>query len=269
MPSQSEASSLDKYMRRTMRRTISILDSEDWSPMYSLSRNMSRSKAVTRSNSSPDAGAVSAGGEGIVVSRAISYRQTATACPRFMDFCCWLVGMCISQWQWLRSSFDKPEFLRAKQKCDATLIAWRSIQFLQNGRRAILQDLERMLQLTMPDGCGADNQSAVRRHRRPSRVFFALASTAEAPTADRASRKARSYGFTIRKREKPKLHMARAAAPIFRGFRVETRTTQRRSDSIRSKIYFRRVSDFALIHPTLRKKSRRMGHPAIPARYRP
>jgi hypothetical protein len=55
--------------------------------------------------------------------------------------------------------------------------------------------------------------------------------TDEAPTAERASRKDSSYGFTTRKRDNPKLFIARAAAPIFRGLRVETRMTQSRSDS--------------------------------------
>ena len=58
----------------------------------------------------------------------------------------------------------------------------------------------------------------------------AFASSAEAPTAERASRNATSYGFTIRRRAKPKLLMARAAAPMLRGLRVATRTTRRRSN---------------------------------------
>ena len=57
----------------------------------------------------------------------------------------------------------------------------------------------------------------------------ALASSSAAPTADRAVRKAFSYGFTTRSREKPKLLMARAAAPILRGLRDDTSTTRRRS----------------------------------------
>lgn len=46
-----------------------------------------------------------------------------------------------------------------------------------------------------------------------------------APTADLASRKAWSYGLTTRRPRKPKLLIARAAAPMFSGLRVETRTT--------------------------------------------
>ncbi len=57
----------------------------------------------------------------------------------------------------------------------------------------------------------------------------ALASSSAAPTADRAVRKAFSYGFTTRSREKPKLLMARAAAPMLRGLRDDTSTTRRRS----------------------------------------
>ena len=62
----------------------------------------------------------------------------------------------------------------------------------------------------------------------------ALASRAEAPTAERASRNAASYGFTTRRRRNPKLLMARAAAPMLRGLRVATRTTRRRSNSGRT-----------------------------------
>src|ERR1700733_15252354 len=51
----------------------------------------------------------------------------------------------------------------------------------------------------------------------------------EAPTAERASRNAGSYGFTTRKSRKPKLLMARAAAPIFNGLRVDTSTMRTRS----------------------------------------
>src|SRR5438132_10643776 len=59
----------------------------------------------------------------------------------------------------------------------------------------------------------------------------ACASSRSAPTAERASRKANSYGFTTRRWQKPKLLMARAAAPMLRGFRGATRTTRRRSES--------------------------------------
>ena len=48
-----------------------------------------------------------------------------------------------------------------------------------------------------------------------------------APTAERASRNATSYGFTTRNRVQPKLAMARAAAPMFNGFRGATSTTRR------------------------------------------
>src|SRR5882724_9596651 len=59
----------------------------------------------------------------------------------------------------------------------------------------------------------------------------ARASSGSAPTAERASRKANSYGFTTRRWKKPKLLIARAAAPMLRGFRGATRTTRRGSDS--------------------------------------
>src|SRR5713226_3645430 len=59
----------------------------------------------------------------------------------------------------------------------------------------------------------------------------ARASSGSAPTAERASRKASSKGFTTRRWKKPKLLMARAAAPMLRGLRGATRMTRRRSDS--------------------------------------
>src|SRR5438445_12079240 len=57
----------------------------------------------------------------------------------------------------------------------------------------------------------------------------ACASSRSAPTAERASRKANSYGLTTRRWKKPKLLMARAAAPMLRGLRGLTRTTRRLS----------------------------------------
>src|SRR5437588_9546023 len=60
----------------------------------------------------------------------------------------------------------------------------------------------------------------------------ALWSRGAAPTAERASRKEASYGFTTRSRRNPRLLMARAAAPILSGLRVETSTTQRRPNSV-------------------------------------
>src|SRR5579885_512274 len=54
-------------------------------------------------------------------------------------------------------------------------------------------------------------------------------SRSAAPTADCASRKATSYGFTTRRREKPKLLMALATAPILSGLRGATSTTRRQS----------------------------------------
>ena len=53
---------------------------------------------------------------------------------------------------------------------------------------------------------------------------FASRSTCCDLTAERASRKATSYGFTNRSSENPKLLMARAAAPMFNGFLGDTRT---------------------------------------------
>src|SRR5205814_10603558 len=59
----------------------------------------------------------------------------------------------------------------------------------------------------------------------------AFDNSAAAPTAERASRKAASYGDTTRRLRKPKLLMARAAAPMLRGLRAATRTTRKWSNS--------------------------------------
>src|SRR5438445_12584209 len=59
----------------------------------------------------------------------------------------------------------------------------------------------------------------------------ACASSRSAPTAERASRKANSYGFTTRRWKKPKLLMARAAAPMLRGLRGATRMRRKQSES--------------------------------------
>ncbi len=60
-------------------------------------------------------------------------------------------------------------------------------------------------------------------------VVFAFCSKSGAPTADRASRQCGAKGATTVSREKPKLAMARAPAPILRGLRGDTSTTPMRS----------------------------------------
>ena len=57
----------------------------------------------------------------------------------------------------------------------------------------------------------------------------AFNSKSGAPTAERASRQVRSKGSTTDRVVRPKLAMARAAAPILRGLRGATRTTSMRS----------------------------------------
>jgi len=59
----------------------------------------------------------------------------------------------------------------------------------------------------------------------------ALLSSAEAPTAERASRKATAYELTRRRSRGPKLLMARAAAPMLSGLRGRTNTTTSWSSS--------------------------------------
>ena len=58
-----------------------------------------------------------------------------------------------------------------------------------------------------------------------ARVATSIAdsSSCGAPTAERASRQCGAWGETMANLEKPKLAMARAAAPIFSGLRGETR----------------------------------------------
>ena len=60
---------------------------------------------------------------------------------------------------------------------------------------------------------------------------WALLSSAEAPTAERASRKPAAYGLTRRRRRVPKLLIARAAAPMLSGLRGRTSTTTSWSSS--------------------------------------
>ena len=56
-------------------------------------------------------------------------------------------------------------------------------------------------------------------------MLLAFSNTSEASTADRASRHVGSYAAATASRAKPKLAIARAAAPIFSGFRGDTSTT--------------------------------------------
>ena len=157
-------------------------------------------------------------------SRASSYRHSATAWPRFMERSVSTVGMRISQWQWLISSFDKPNFSDPNSSPTGAFDSVRADE-----ARSVLEPSQRVLQFAMAHRRGPHHQHAIRHRVRQARKSSAVCSRGAAPTADRASRNATSYGFTTRRREKPKFAMARAAAPILSGLRVDTSTTRRRS----------------------------------------
>ena len=86
----------------------------------------------------------------------------------------------------------------------------------------------------------------------------AFASSLDAPTAETASRNAFSYGTTTRKRWKPKLLMARAAAPMLSGFRAATSTTRNRprsasSSDLSSLSEAGKNADFTTLQPERRR----------------
>ena len=107
------------------------------------------------------------------------------------------------------------EFLRAEQQRHRSdrQLSWRSAVRL-------FETPQRMLQSAMADGGRADHQAAI-RDGLGQRAGYSRASarTCCAFTAERASRNATSYGFTSRSSANPKLLIARAAAPMFRGLR--------------------------------------------------
>src|SRR4029077_9797005 len=143
-----------------------------------------------------------------------------------MDLCSSRVAMRINQSQWLKASFDKP--VLSDPNSNATRPDARRLRInaapsfnLRNGCCNSLR-VEAVVPTTSEQ---SDTASPTLLN------CSASASREAAPTAERASRNAGSYGFTTRRCRKPKLLMARAAAPMFRGLRVETSTTQRRSNS--------------------------------------
>lgn len=121
----------------------------------------------------------------------------------------------------------EPTFFRTNQQCDAASCA----QPPANQRRTFDQQCERLVQFPIAGSRCAHNQRAISYASATLPYCSACASNRAAPTAERASRNDASYGFTTRSRENPRLLMARAAAPMLSGFRVETSTTHRRSNS--------------------------------------
>src|SRR5205823_5089735 len=132
-----------------------------------------------------------------------------------------------SQWQWLRSSFAKPRF--SEPNSSATRPPARSR--LRMSCAPSDSNLSGWCNARLPAAVvpTTREQSATASATLP--YCSARASNGAAPTAERASRNDASYGFTTRNRRKPRLLMARAAAPMLSGLRVDTNTTQRRSNS--------------------------------------
>src|SRR5712664_1788291 len=141
-----------------------------------------------------------------------------------MERCSSRVGMRRSQWQWLRSSLERPRFSEPNKR--ATRLPERRLRIRGAACPRHLTGC-----------CGSRRPTAVVPTMRVQSATAsarllnssARARRGEAPTAERASRKANSYGFTTQRWKKPKLLMARAAAPMLRGLRGLTRTTRRLS----------------------------------------
>ena len=99
-------------------------------------------------------------------------------------------------------------------------------KFGADKRRQLRERNHGLLGLAVRAGSRANHQRAIGHGLgKALHVLRAFWSRSEAPTADFASRQCSSYGATTARRAKPKLAMARAAAPILRGLRGETRTT--------------------------------------------
>ena len=127
---------------------------------------------------------------------------------------------------------DSPPLSRAHPSCVPHRARCpRRAPHLANNLRAILQPPQRILQFAIAHGRGAHHQPAIGHCLRHALEFLSLRQRWRSPAADRASRYAFSYGVTTRKCANPKLLIARAAAPIFKGLRVETSTTRRWSTS--------------------------------------
>ena len=110
--------------------------------------------------------------------------------------------------------------LRAEDEGDAAVAG----ELILNERRQLRQRNDRLLGLAMLERACANDERAIGYRFREGLRLFAFWRRSEAPTADFASRQCGSYGATTARRVKPKLAMARAAAPILRGLRGETRT---------------------------------------------
>ncbi len=226
MPSRSSASAGSRFSLLTRRRNFSSDDASDRGFTYPLVVSISNIVVVICSNSPAFARCCASRLSAAALPRVNSYRQTATACPRFIEGCCSRVGMLISQWQCVKSSFERPRFSEPNKIATRPPARCSCAFGPASGRATSGCFMSRFRPAVVPI---TREQSAT----ASATLWYCSADckTADAPTAERASRNDSSKGFTTRNRDSPKLLMARAAAPMFRGLRVETRTTQSWSDS--------------------------------------
>ena len=217
---------------RSIRRNFSSANSLFRSPVYPLLISTGSSAAPIRSTVSIRAAALFFSSVFLIAPaprfpRPISYKHTAAACPRFIDRCSSRVGIRTSQWQWLKLSFDNPHF--SDPNSSATFpfaIPFRSTAPASSKLRSGCW-ISRFPTEVVPT---TSQQSATASATVANSSAFC--STAEAPTADTASRNAFAYGCTTRRYAAPKLLIARATAPKFSGFRVPTNTTRKFSISL-------------------------------------
>src|SRR5580700_5870453 len=262
IPVHMSASRDGRLRRRTRRRILSSASATLRRSRNPLALSASVRTAVNRSSSPAVAGcgfsdafsnlganfAANCGffADAFLEPRISSYKHTATACPKFIEIFCVEVGTCSSQLQWLKSSLVSPNFSEPKSSATRFGAARLRADFLRLVSAPRLAD-SRASNLRMIFAASSRRHSRWCNSRWPTAVVpttsaqsatasatlsnsSAFARTDAAPTAERASRYAGSYGFTTRRCENPKLLIARAAAPMFKGLRVETSTTRRLSE---------------------------------------
>src|SRR5690349_4741813 len=132
--------------------------------------------------------------------------------------------MRINQWQWLKSSLERPRFSEPKRTAVLAEVRWRRIN-LAPCSSVFKGCCSSRFEAAVVPTTRLQSDTASDTFENRSALFKSWA----APTADRASRNEGSYGFTKRRLLTPKLLIARAAAPMFNGLRVPTRTMHSRS----------------------------------------
>ena len=135
------------------------------------------------------------------------------------------VGMRISQWQWLRSSFDRPYFSDPKSNADRRR---RPVAAGSAAIRTPAGEWDAAVRDVPPKWCPPPAGSPPPRRRR-ARTLPPPGAAAPRRPPSAPPETPRRTGWTTRSRENPKFAMARAAAPILSGLRVETMTTRRLS----------------------------------------